>query len=144
VRSKKEKIPLSDRNDLAIADLIRERVQSLCAVFHRKESEALEAVAVQHLGRFDSTTLRRAFNRLETDIEKFPSIRQMRSFCVEEMPSEAWQYNYERVVVKDPEGKLVDATKDPKTGEILYRPQDCTEGRIFLAALRALAAKKAL
>ena len=136
---------MSDKNDLAIGDLIRERVISLCDVFGKRCGDGLPGAVTEHLKGFPVSVLRRAFRRAECELEKFPTIKKLRELCHEETPSQMWTRTFRSAVGKDTEtGRLVNILVDPQSGEEMFYPADCPEGRKFLKLLHTMAGRHEL
>lgn len=138
-------------------EYIKVRVLMLAAVFNRKASDELVEVFREILSKYPFTALQKAFSKAESTLERFPTPKQMREMCNEEMPSSAWRYDFKPS--HDPKGvpclidpdPCCDSCREPKSvhphrkcaffqdrldAKYMYRPQDCPEGRGFLAALR--------
>jgi hypothetical protein len=76
-------------------------------------------------------------------LDRFPTPSKMGEIAVGFLPSTTWKYDYRDIKITDPRtGVQVDAKRDPVSGEHLFRPQDCLEGRAFLDTLRLLAEDK--
>lgn len=127
------------------ADIIRQRVEMLCDIHHKKMTDGLLVVFVNHLEHFPAWILRKAFARAESELEKFPTPKKMIGLCSELLPSLVnWHSPYRPAVAKDPEtGKMVNVLVDSKN-EVMFRAQDCPEGRTFLVKLREIAKKLAV
>lgn len=161
---------LAERDNRTDTEIIRDRVEILAAVFNRKINEQLILVFQDALRGYPKGALKRAFSKAETELEKFPTVKLMRTLCNGEMPSHAWQYTFTPSEDVDPEfGNTVrvlidpDPTcsicREPKSihplrkcecytpsglgdDRVMFRPQDCPEGRTFLALLAEIARKK--
>jgi hypothetical protein len=119
-------------------EIVRERIEMIGAVFNRKITETLILVFQDALEGYPAAVLKKAFKKAELSLQHFPTPKIMRNLCNEEMPSDSWRYSYRT-------GQDADGTPyriDPATGEKLYRPQHCPEGREFLLTLRRLAIKE--
>jgi hypothetical protein len=126
-----------------LRDYIRIRVQMLGSALGRKTNADLLDIFHRHLSRFTIGTLRRAFDKAEGELERFPTPHRMAEIAAGFLPSSMWKYDYRDIKATDPEtGATVDAKRDPENGETLYRREDCPEGRAFLAFLKALAQTK--
>lgn len=149
--------------DVDIRMYIQTRVQILFAVFSKKSSEELVLVFQNRLEQFSQPVLRKVFDRCESELERFPTVKQVLGFCYTERPSETWRYNY--VPSTDEHG--VECLEDPDPNcsrcreprslhphakcqeyestlqnHLLYRPQNCPEGKAFLALMESMAVKK--
>jgi hypothetical protein len=153
---------------LARDEIIDLRVKMLAAVFGRKITDDLIIVFKRVLGVFSTRVLGKAFSKAEAELERFPTPKQMAAIAGELMPSGLWRYNFEPGEAPDPDtGMLVNVLIDPDpscdvcreprsrhphdkcTGMVdelyahaMYRPQDCPEGRAFLAVLRKIGESK--
>lgn len=136
--------------------IIRERIEMIAAVFSKKISEEMILVFQSALERYPNEVLKRAFGKAETELERFPTPKAMRDYCNADMPSRGWAYDF--VHSRDPEGIpcLLDPDpncehcRDPRSfhptktcdnfeGSIyMYKPEDCAEGRMYLAAVKAV------
>lgn len=149
-----------------IRGYVQQRVKMLFAVFNRRESEELIQVFQNRLEGFGVTILRKVFDRCETDLEKFPTVKQVLSMCYQEKPPGAWKYNYQET--RDKNGVLCRIDPDPlcrrcrepksshpegrgckdfdlePNGELLYKAEDCPEGRAFMAELKRLSEEKTI
>jgi hypothetical protein len=135
----------------------------LFAVFNRRESNELIEVFKNRLEIFDSKVLRKAFDSCESELEKFPTVKYVLGLCYQDRPSTAWRYNYQPGyddqgmpclhdpdpdcdVCREPRSKHPHATckamVDGKDARNMYRPQDCPEGRAFLALLAKMASEQ--
>ena len=124
-------------------EIIRERIEMLAAVFSRKISEEMIIVFQDALAGYPNDVLKKSFTQAERSLERFPTPKMMRSLCNENMPSESWRYHYKETDGTDPEtGQPVKIWIDPdpihKGEELLYRADDCPEGRAFLKAFKEL------
>jgi len=157
----------------SIADresLISTRIQMLADIFNRKITDGMVAVYQRILRGFPIFVLSKAFTEAESTLEKFPTPRILAGMCGAVMPSQMWRYSFRADQAPDPEtGMFVDVLIDPdplcdscrnpqsehptKTCRefidklfsfALYRPQDCPEGRMFLARLKEIAEHKAI
>jgi hypothetical protein len=124
-------------DDRTPEQIIRERIEFLGAALGRKITEELIVVFQDGLKGYPKSVLKRAFGKAEQQLEKFPTPKGMKKLCDEEMPSQGWRYQYKGAFDKDG----VHCQVDPETGEKMYRPQDCPEGREFLLELRRIAGK---
>lgn len=158
-------------------EVIRERVEMLAAVFSKKTTAELIVVWEQSLKEYPVSALKAAFTKAERNLERFPTPKTMRALCNENMPSQAWRYDFQPALKNDPEtGKPVRVLIDPdptcrncrsprsqhpyrkltesgdlklicetyigeKEDRMMYRPQDCPEGREFLRVLKAFKPK---
>ena len=134
------------RDDRPSAQIIRERVEMLAAVFSRKLSDEMLIVFQEALHGYPKETLKRAFLKAERELDRFPTPKAMRLLCNEEMPSGAWKYHFTPKLGNDPEtGKpiriLIDPDPMPGRARELYKAEDCPEGREFLAKLKEIAGK---
>lgn len=127
------------------AEIIRQRIEMLCDIHHKKMTDGLVVVFVNHLEKYPAWVLRKAFAKAESDLEKFPTPKKMIQICSELLPSSMdWNTPYKTAVAKDPEtGKMVNVLVDSKN-EVMFRAQDCPEGRTFLVKLREIAKKLAV
>lgn len=123
-----------------IESIISIRTQMLMAVFGKKENADLISVFKRHLNAYPVWILGKAFTRAETELERFPTVRWLMGACEQLKPSSMWRYSYKDSV--DEAG--VPCKLDPETGEKLYLPQNCPEGREFLEAMAKLAEKKSV
>lgn len=123
-----------------IESIISIRTQMLMAVFGKKENPDLVSVFKRHLNVYPVWILGKAFTRAETELERFPTVRWLLGACEQLRPSSLWKYSYKDSV--DEAG--VPCKLDPESGEKLYLPQNCPEGREFLEALAKLAEKKSV
>jgi len=146
--------------------LISLRIRMLAAVFGKKITNDMIEVYQRVLRRFPIKVLSKAFRRAESDLEKLPTPKILGVMCGEAMPSTMWRYNFTRSQAPNPEGMLVDVLIDPDpscdvcreprsvhpskrcpdfidkfNAEVMYRPQDCAEGRAFLAKLKEVAGR---
>lgn len=121
-----------------IESIISIRTQMLMAVFGKKENSDLVAVFKRHLNRYSTWILGKAFTRAETELDRFPTVRWLVGACEQLKPSSVWKYSYKESV--DADG--VPCKIDPESGDKLYLPQNCAEGRKFLKVLAELAGKK--
>lgn len=139
------------------------RVRMLFAVFNRRESDELVEVFKNRLEGFGEKTLRKIFDRCESELEKFPTVKQVLGFCYAEKPSEGWKFNYVPTfdeqgipTLRDPDPTCSNC-RDPRSyhptktctdyanlnnNQFLYLPQNCEEGRAFLSAMRAVEPSK--
>jgi len=141
-----------------VNEYIRTRILMLAAVFNRKTSDELVEVFREILRGYPFNALQKAFSKAESTLERFPTPKMMRELCNEEMPSGLWRYDFKPG--KDPNGvpclidpdPSCDSCREPKSlhpnrhcqifrdrldAKYMYRPQDCPEGRAFLAALKS-------
>ena len=129
-------------NEADKIDLIRIRLQMLMAVFGKRLADehqgAFYDVYLRNLEKYPVGVLTKAFAKAEQELERFPTPKILREICNSEMPSQTWKYHYKDAT--DDEG--IPCKVDPETGEHLYLPQNCPEGREFLAKLSELAEKK--
>ncbi len=128
-------------------EIVRARIEMLGGVFSRKVSEQMIMVFQEALAGYPKEVLKKAFQHAERELERFPTPKIMRALCNENMPSESWKYNYKEIDGKDPEtGRPIKIRIDPapihKGEEMLYRADDCPEGRAFLAAFREMTKAK--
>jgi len=147
-------------NEKAVFDVrsyIDTRVRMLFAVFNRRESDELIEVFKNRMEKFSEKTLRKVFDRCESELEKFPTIKQVLGFCYSEMPSQGWRFNYQPSFddngipcLLDPD-PYCDSCREPwskhphakcqtvvneRDARRMYLPQNCPEGRGFLSAIR--------
>jgi hypothetical protein len=143
-----------------VRSYIDTRVRMLFAVFNRRESDELIEVFKNRMEGFGEKTLRKVFDRCESELEKFPTVKQVLAYCYAERPSEGWKFNYAPTFdengipcLRDPDPTCSDC-RDPRSyhpsarckeyisrsdNRFLYLPQNCPEGREFLAAMREIA-----
>ena len=111
----------------------------LMAVFNRKHSDELVDVFKETLRGYPMDALKQAFKKAETELERFPTPKLMRDICNGCMPSNNWKYKQIPATTKDAEtGEAVPCRIDPESGEKLFLPQHCPEGRAFLAKMREM------
>lgn len=127
--------------------LISVRVQMLIALFGKKVTddgfESMKRVYCDSLENFETDAISGGFKKAEQGCERFPTPKAMRDLCAECSSSGTWRYNYTPSKAIDPETqKTVDVKIDPVTKDVLYRAEDCPEGRAFLAKLREIARPK--
>lgn len=137
-------------------EIIFDRIEMLAAVFNRKISEQMIVVFQEALGKFSKSTLKAAFSKAEVELERFPTPKIMRSLCYGEMPSRTWRYSFTPShdaqgvpCLLDPDPDC-DHCREPRSkhphekckgfdGSVyMYKPQDCEEGRAFLAKMKAI------
>lgn len=128
-----------------VTSLISIRLQMLINLFGRKvndeQLESLKRVYCETLGRMPVGAITQGFSKAERTCERFPTPKLMRELCGEFIHGTAG-YDFREANGVDPETKQPIKVKiDNKTGEILYRAQDCPEGRQFLGLLRELGRK---
>lgn len=128
--------------------LISVRLQMLMSLFGKKVTddgfESIKRVYCDSLENFATDAISGGFKKAEQNCERFPSARAMREFCTDCSASGLWRYNYTPSKAQDPETKaIVDVRIDPVTKEVLYKAEDCPEGRAFLVKLRELAGRSA-
>lgn len=128
----------SEQNLENVESIISIRTQMLMAVFGKKENPDLVSVFKRHLNRYPTWILSKAFTRAETELERFPTVRWLVGACEQLKPSSVWKYSYKDSI--DEHG--MPCKIDPETGDKLYLPQNCEEGREFLKAFAKLAEKK--
>lgn len=140
------------------------RIQMLISLFGKKTSddtlEAIKRVFCDVLENFPQRVITKVFTRAERECERFPTPRQLAILASEEMPGNAWRYNFTKAKRLDPENVMfIDVLIDPdplcqtcriaksehkkqshsyQGDEVMYRPQDCPEGRAFLAKLKEI------
>jgi hypothetical protein len=146
--------------------LICTRLGMLINVFGKRTSEvqkqALERVWCDALGNLPAQAITDGFNKAEHSCERFPTPKSLRALCTEFMPSGAWKYDFSPSVDEDGVEVLIDpdptctrcreprsihptakcqAWERSKLGDhrLMYRPQNCPEGRTFLEVLREVA-----
>lgn len=143
--------------------IISVRVQMLAAAMNRKCSDEMVEIFKRHLNRFPINVLNKAFTRAESEMERFPAVRQVASMCGEAMPSEGWRYNFQPGVDNNGVKCLIDpdpccdvcrkqwsehptptckAVVSEREAQFMYRPQDCFEGRGFLHMLETMSKEK--
>lgn len=125
--------------------LISVRLQMLISLFNKKiSSESLEALTRVYctaLENFPERSITQGFNNAEQALERFPTPKILRELCNKFAPSNVWKYHFKPGKARDPEtGEEVDILIDPdpaagKSNQV-FRPQDCPEGRRFLAKLK--------
>jgi len=121
------------------------RVQMLGQALGGKMTDEKIRVFKDALERFPTRVMSVAFTRAEQQLERFPTPKLMQTICGECMPSNSWMYDYKKRESRDPEtGRTITVAIDPVTGDQLFRPQDCPEGRAFLNKFRELAGKPLL
>lgn len=140
-----------------IESYISVRTGMLATVYGVKENPSRVDVFVRHLKTVPLETLKKAFDKAEIAFEKMPSPKKVGELCGEFMPSQSWRYNFQpghdregTPCLLDPDPDC-DACREPwskhptltcakpvdKLGaRYMYKPQDCPEGRAFLAKLR--------
>lgn len=121
------------------AEVIRDRVEMLGGIFGRKVTEPLIAVFQDVLRGYPVSVLKNSFTKAESQCERMPTPKMMRAICNEEMPSQAWKYQYRPTVDRDGIKCWIDPDPPNKHEELLYRAEDCPEGREFLAKLGEIA-----
>jgi hypothetical protein len=132
--------------------------------------EALKRVYCDALQNFTKQAISAGFSKVEKNCDRFPTPKLLAYVCQENMPSEAWRYSFSPYEDQDPEtGETVSVIIDPdptcytcreprsshpskrckqytKSGlgddRVMFRPQDCPEGRAFLAKLKEISEKK--
>lgn len=152
----------SEKPGFDVRTYIETRVLILFAIFNRRKSDELVEVFKNHLEKFSGKVLREVFDECESELEKFPAVKQVLIRCYEKRPSGAWRYNF--IPTTDREGTPCLLDPDPACSDcnklrsehphdkcqgwtnrtdnqFLYLPQNCPEGREFLKNLRTLAAK---
>ena len=117
------------------AEVIRDRVEMLGGIFGRKVTEPLIAVFQDVLRGYPVAVLKNSFTKAESQCERMPTPKMMRAICNEEMPSQSWKYQYRPTVDRDGIKCWIDPDPPNKHEELLYRAEDCPEGREFLAKL---------
>lgn len=147
--------------------LIRIRMLMLIQVLGKRVTddnlETFLAVYVDSLQGFGQGTLTRAFKRAEQELERFPTPKILKEICNMEAPSNNWRYNFTPGVDDNGVPCLIDPdpdcdecrepirlhpTKkcftavDKRQAKFMYRPQNCEEGREFLAKLKEFSAKR--
>jgi hypothetical protein len=129
-----------ESKDYEARRIIHDRVEMLAAVFSRKVSEELIHVYQEALAGYPAFVLRSAFVKAERELDKMPTPKTMRWICNDCMPSQNWKNDLIPSTAMDGD-REVQVLLDPSDGSIRYRPQDCQEGREFLALLRKIAGK---
>jgi hypothetical protein len=120
------------------------------------------------LKNYPKAVIQKAFTKAESELERFPTPKIMRTICSESMPSQTWRYDFEPSVDYDAESEvrvLIDPDptcsicREPKSihplkkcgrytpsglgdDRVMFRPQDCPEGREFLLKLRKIAGQR--
>lgn len=122
----------------SVEDYIRIRTRKLFSIFNRKKSDELVSVYQRTLGRVPIQSLNLGFNHAEERCERPPTPKQMLEICNEYRPSESWRYNFVPGVDGDGIAVLIDPSAASPAERFLYRPQDCPEGRAFLARLKEI------
>ena len=121
---------------------IRERVKLLADVLGAKEPTDGRIMSFQDgLERYCESALRKAFNRAEQELERFPTPKTMKSFCNEESPSESWKYDFKPGNDNNGNKCLIDPNAEG-ADRFMYLPQNCEEGKRFLAKLKEIAGRK--
>jgi hypothetical protein len=143
-----------------VQTIIRERVEMIAAVFSRKISEQMVVVFQDALQLYPKGAVKKAFAKAEQGLERFPTPKIMRDLCNAEMPSRGWAYHF--LDGKDANGVACRLDPDPNcdycreprslhprkscagfAGSIyMYKPEDCEEGRAYLAKIQELQAEK--
>lgn len=121
-------------------NLIALRLPMLCSTLSKKYSPGLLESWQRHLDRFDPPVIKRAFDRMERDLQRWPSLASAMQVCREEMRGQHIGLRFERGVGKDPEtGLSVIILRDlHDEGKELFKADDCPEGREFLRLLHSL------
>jgi hypothetical protein len=133
------------RDDRTTREVVHDRLEMLCAVFNRKCSDQLIVVYQDCLEKFPPFAVKKGFTKAETELERFPTPKILRELCQGQMPSSGWQYTYKDSTSLDRDtGQIVPCKIDPVTNEELFRPQNCKEGRAFLAKLKELSLAKSI
>ena len=124
--------------------LIGIRLQMLVDLFGKRVADdsmdALRRVYCDTLEGFPSYAISKGFSKAEQSCEKFPTPKTMREFIAGEVIADTSRYTFRTAKATDPiTGEPIEVMLDPETGQRLYRPQDCPEGRWFLAKLKEIA-----
>jgi hypothetical protein len=122
-------------------DFVTMRVQILAEVFGKKYGDALVSVYVKHLAAFPIWILTKAFSRAETELERFPTPNVLLHMCGEAQPSGAWRYNFAPGFDLEGMPCLIDPDPPTPADRFMYKPQDCEEGRAFLASIKVIAGR---
>lgn len=139
-----------------IESYIGVRTGMLATVYGAKENQARCEVFIRHLKNVPLSALKKAFDKAEIAFEKMPSVKKVGELCSELMPSQTWRYNFTPgtdkqgvVCLIDPDPDC-DVCREPwskhpheKCSQVvnkldarhMHKPQDCPEGRAFLAKL---------
>jgi hypothetical protein len=132
--------------------------------------EALRRIYCDALENFPEKVICKGFSRAEQTLERFPTPKTLAGICGEAMPPQTWRYDFRPSEDVDPEfgtpvKVLIDpdpncaqcrapksehptsACKEYKTSglgddRVMFKPQDCPEGRAFLKKLREIAGRK--
>jgi hypothetical protein len=108
---------------------IEARIKILGSAFGRRTSPELVSTFQRHLARFSMSVLRKAFDKAESELERFPTPRKLLEVAASLEPSPLWKYTYENIKATDPEtGAIVNAKRDPVTGETLIAPVIAPKG----------------
>lgn len=131
----------------AVRDLISIRLQMLINLFGRKvneeQLEGMKRVYSDTLDRMPAYAITGGFTKAERTCDRLPTPKVMRELCGECLQG-GNNYDFREANGEDPETKApIKIRIDAKTGERLYKAQDCPEGRTFLALLRQLGRKSA-
>lgn len=130
----------------AVRDLISIRLQMLINLFGRKvneeQLEGMKRVYADTLDRMPAYAITGGFTKAERSCDRLPTPKAMRELCGECLHG-GNGYDFRDAKGEDPEtGAAITIKIDAKTGERLYKAQDCPEGREFLAKLREFGRKK--
>ena len=129
----------------AVYSLISVRLQMLIHLFGRKVNEeqldSMKRVYSETLGRMPLDAISRGFAKAERTCDRMPTPKLMRELC-SEFISGGSRYHFGDGWGEDPETKQrVRVKVDQDTGEVLYKAENCPEGREFLATLRRMSRK---
>lgn len=143
-----------------IESYIRIRAGQLMAAYGKKEKPGFLDIIVKHLGHLPEVAIKGGFDRAEISFERFPSVKKIADMCGECLPPQTWRYNFKPGIDSDGTPCLIDpdpdcdfcrkpwsqhpnercgTVVDKRHARYMYRPQDCEEGRAFLAAFKAIA-----
>jgi hypothetical protein len=105
--------------------------------------DTMKRVYFEALENMSTEAITGGFKRAEQTLDRFPTPRAMRDLCADCETGGLERYDYGDSRAIDPgTGQEVAVKIDPITREILYKAEDCPEGREFLATLRRIAGPK--
>jgi hypothetical protein len=118
-------------------ELIASWCGRLAEAFSRNVRDNLVPIWQERLSHFDIEVLKKCFAFIECNDERFPSVARCIRLCRENTPRESdYDYDdksrYSQTFDKDGKPCIIDMEKK----EMLYRAEDCEEGRAFLAKLK--------
>lgn len=139
---------------------LRTRAGMLMVAYGKKENPVLVDLFVKHLAHLPYVAIKGGFDKAEISFERFPTVKKIAEMCGEFVPSQSWRYNFKPDVDHDGIPCLIDPDPDcdfcrqpwsqhpnakcakvvdARDARRMYKPQDCEEGRTFLALFKTIA-----